>query len=587
MDLPARIGKYELQEFLGGGMSHVFRSQDTVIGRTVAVKILTPEGNADPEVKARFLHEARMAGNICHNNVISIYDFGEEAGQLFLVMEFLRGETLSSIIKHGGIDIAAQIRIAIQVAKALDYVHAQGIIHRDLKPDNIHVDAHGTAKLMDFGIAKSEGMSLTHAGYILGTPYYMAPEQVLGGEMTTLVDVYAFGILLFEVVCGRKPIAKDTVQQLFYSILNEPVDLEPLRQAHAPESLVRLIAQCTAKKAEDRPQKFSLVVAELEHILGEVDPAHRAGIVTSINASVNASPIPASTAAPAPAPVVTQSQPAVAAAKSSRIPLILGAAAIVVLAGAILAWVFLGGTRPAAKPATTEGPTTPVVTPRSIPKTIQDPAGDMVLVEGGAFLAGKEKRQESVAPFYIDRTEVSAAAYLRFAHDTGRTVPVDYAGTHPDWPVTKVTRDDAQAFARWANKRLPSGLEWEKAARGTNGNDYPWGNEADSRRANVADNADASKQLAAIDGFPSGVSPYGAFNMSGNAWELVNDEIHPSPGALKFFGRLHATADEPWSSIRGGAFNTPIAGAVAFDFGTIPTRYKDATIGFRCAREAQ
>src|ERR1051326_7186107 len=181
MDLPARIGKYELQEFLGGGMSHVYRARDTVIGRTVAVKILTEEGCQDAEAKARFLAEARMAGNIAHDNVLSIYDFGEdERHRPFMVMEFLRGEDLRHAIKDGHTgDLKSKVKIALQVARALQYVHAQKIIHRDIKPENVHINSAGVVKLMDFGIAKTEGLAMTRAGYVLGTPYYMAPEQVM------------------------------------------------------------------------------------------------------------------------------------------------------------------------------------------------------------------------------------------------------------------------------------------------------------------------------------------------------------------------------------------------------------------------
>ena len=205
IQLPARIGKYELEEFLGGGMSHVYRARDTVIGRTVAVKILTEAGCEDAETKARFLAEARMAGNLTHDNIISIYDFGEdENGHPFLVMEFLRGEDLRHAIRDGHTgDLRGKLKIALQVARALEYIHSQGIVHRDIKPENVHLNAAGVVKLMDFGIAKTANMSLTRAGYVLGTPYYMAPEQVTGQNVTEQVDVYAFGVLLFELLSGQ------------------------------------------------------------------------------------------------------------------------------------------------------------------------------------------------------------------------------------------------------------------------------------------------------------------------------------------------------------------------------------------------
>jgi serine/threonine-protein kinase len=203
MDAPQRIGKYELEQFLGGGMSHVYKARDTVIGRTVAVKILTPAASEDAEAKARFLREAQMAGGIAHENIMSVYDFGEDQGRPYMVMELLSGEDLRSAIKNGRTgDVAARLRIAIQVAKALEYIHQHKIVHRDIKPENIQVTSTGTVKLMDFGIAKTEELSLTRPGFTMGTPFYMAPEQVTGRNVTYLAVVYAFGILLFELLTG-------------------------------------------------------------------------------------------------------------------------------------------------------------------------------------------------------------------------------------------------------------------------------------------------------------------------------------------------------------------------------------------------
>src|ERR1043166_2331508 len=273
MQLPARIGKYELEEFLGGGMSHVYRARDTVIGRTVAVKVLTDAGCQDADTKARFLAEARMAGNLVHDNILGIYDFGaDEQNRPFMVMEFLRGEDLRHAIKnnHTG-DLKSKLKIALQVARALEYIHSQKIVHRDIKPENVHINTAGVVKLMDFGIAKTEGLAMTRAGYVLGTPYYMSPEQVMGQNITEQVDVYSFGVMLFEIITGTKPIAGDTVERIFYSILNEPLNLEPLRQTGVPQSVCDLVAQCTAKNPAERPQGFTPVCAELDRMIAELD----------------------------------------------------------------------------------------------------------------------------------------------------------------------------------------------------------------------------------------------------------------------------------------------------------------------------
>src|ERR1044071_8821173 len=156
MQLPARIGKYELEEFLGGGMSHVYRAVDTVIGRTVAVKILTDQGCQDADTKLRFLAEARIAGGLSHDNIISIYDFGEdEQHRPFIVMEFLKGEDLRHFIRNNpAAGLKDKLKIALQVGRVLQYVHTQKIIHRDIKPDNLQLTPNGVVKMLDFGISK-------------------------------------------------------------------------------------------------------------------------------------------------------------------------------------------------------------------------------------------------------------------------------------------------------------------------------------------------------------------------------------------------------------------------------------------------
>jgi serine/threonine-protein kinase len=539
MQLPARIGKYELEEFLGGGMSHVYRARDTVIGRTVAVKILTEQGCEDAEAKARFLAEARMAGNITHDNVLSIYDFGEdEQHRPFMVMEFLRGEDLRHAIKNGHLgDLKGKLKAAVQVARALQYIHTQKVIHRDIKPENIHISTSGVVKLMDFGIAKTEGLQMTRAGYVLGTPYYMAPEQVMGSNITEQVDVYAFGILLFEMMTGSKPISGDAVERIFYSILNEPLNVEPMRTAGAPESIVSLVAQCTLKKPAERPQGFGPVVAELDRVQMELD-----------------------------APTMTMPQVVLPPAR----PVWVLPAVVAVIA--LLAVGLYFATR--SKPTPPPGP--------ELAKTLSMPSGDMVLVPAGAFLMGENKEQAELPAFYIDKTEVPNGAYAKFAAATGRPLPEGFPQDTPDYPVVNVTMQDAQDFATWAGKRLPTAREWEKAARGTDGRLFPWGNEKDTSHANVGSSA-----LRPAGEFASGASIYGALNLVGNAHELIQQLITPSAQAVAHFRTLMTPApkaDETWYETKGGGFREPLREGAIYDFTAHPVRFKRDDIGFRCVK---
>jgi eukaryotic-like serine/threonine-protein kinase len=268
MEHPSRIGKYEVEEYLGGGMSRVYRAKDNVLGRRVALKVLADSVASDPEAKARFLQEARLASSIAHENIIAVYDFGEEDGRPFMVMEFLEGESLrDSIEKRRTGDFARRLQIALQVGRALAHIHLKKIIHRDIKPENIHLDPFGRAKLMDFGIAKSDGMRLTKTGFTLGTPYYMSPEQVLGQDVTTQADVYSFGVLLYELLAGKKPIVAENFEKIFHKILYDPLDLEPLHEAAVAPAAIDLIRKCMAKPPAERPQGFGIVCGAIEETL--------------------------------------------------------------------------------------------------------------------------------------------------------------------------------------------------------------------------------------------------------------------------------------------------------------------------------
>jgi eukaryotic-like serine/threonine-protein kinase len=541
MELPANIGKYELLEFLGGGMSHVYRARDTAIGRQVAIKILTPEACQDPDAKARFLQEARMAGNIEHENIIRIHDYGEEQGRPFIVMEFLVGEDLRHAIRdnHAG-GIANRLRIALDVARSLEYIHSRKIIHRDIKPDNVHIDAAGKVKLMDFGIAKAEGLHLTRTGFAVGTPYYMSPEQVRGEPATESMDVYAFGILLFELLTGQKPVEGDTLERLFYAILNEPLKPEPMVAAGAPAAIVDLVLRCTAKKPEGRPRSFTEIIAEL------------------------APPPPSSVSPMARRPVA----------------LIAAVAAVVLLAAAAAVYFV---TRGLTKPPAPIAATAPVK--RELPAVLETETGQMVLVAAGAFLSGEDRHSETLPAFYIDRTEVPNSAYARFCQAKGRPLPPGFAADHPDYPVVGITFVDAQEFAKWAGKRLPTALEWEKAARGVDGRTYPWGNDADATRANVAGNGPMP-----VTSFATAESPFRTINMTGNVWEFADDLKTPSAQAVHTFAAIlkpPPTATEPWYVIRGGSYKRPLADGVVYEWTSIPARFSAGDIGFRCAKNAE
>ncbi len=557
MQVPANVGKYELLEFLGGGMSHVYRARDTVIDRPVVVKLLTDDACKDEQAKARFLQEARVAGNIQHENIVSVFDFGEHNGRPFIVMEYLKGEDLREAI-HGGRtgSLVERMKIALEIAEALEYVNGRGIVHRDIKPENIHVDLNGRVKLMDFGIAKTADLSLTKTGMTMGTPYYMAPEQVSGKPVTAVTDVYSFGLLFYELLTGLRAVNGDAIEAVMFQILSLPLDPAPMVNAGVPSQVRALVLRCVEKNVEDRPQSFRDVVEELRGLIS--------GLAIDKTQPVFAKTIPLAASAPlisVPDLPVSIKAPLVEAKKSRR-AIWVGFVALLVLLAAGASWwltqINKGETLPAHRATPAQ--------PREVP--------GMIYIPAGSFLSGPKNTPVSLAAFYIDATEVSNAEFAEYCRANGCALPEGA----PDLPVVRVTVARARAYAAWKGKRLPAALEWERAARGTNGAKFPWGDAADPSRADVA-----GKSLKPVKSY----SAYPEYQMAGNAWEMVEGEVTPSDEAVATFAKLLTPPLAPqdkWITMRGGSFNTPLPAAVAYEFAAIPERYSSSDIGFRCAK---
>ncbi len=553
MQLPAQFGKYQLDQFLGGGMSHVFKARDTVLNRVVCVKILTPEGAADAETRARFLAEAKMSASLMHDNVIRIFDYGEEQGKPYIVMEFLTGADLRTAIKDGSSgDVRTQIGIALQGAKALEYVHQQKLIHRDIKPDNLHIDPQGRVRLMDFGIAKSQDLHLTKTGFQVGTPYYMSPEQIMGDPATERVDIYAYGVLMYELFTGVRPVSGDTIERLFYQILNEPLKLDTLREKGVPEPVIALVGRMTAKNPIERPASFTDVIAVLNQVLNP----------TSTPQPVPPpAPPPAPVPQPAPAPLPSPEPSGVSGKKVTLVVLLVAALISVGFIGIVLFKKDL------------------IYKAVDRNRRMGPPPG-MALVEGGAFLAGNDKQSHELPTFFVDRTEVTRGDFVKFCRTKNIPMPKDLDDTRPNYPVTYVSVLQAKDYCSSVEKRLPTPLEWEKAARGKDGRVYPWGNAPDPSKAAVENNP-----LAPADSMAMGASPFGALNMAGNVWEWVDEQRTPSAGAVQAFSTIlnpPPTANEPWYAAKGGAFDRPVQDAASAEFITLPARFTAPNVGFRC-----
>jgi eukaryotic-like serine/threonine-protein kinase len=251
MSIPRSIGRYRIQGLLGAGaMGEVYRAHDPSIDRPVAIKVLRPElitGSGAEQLLQRFRREARAAGRRFHPNIVAIWDFGEEDGIPFLVMELIEGNSLDEILKASG-RLAADrsIRIMTQVLNALGFAHESGVIHRDVKPSNIMVLQQDHIKVADFGIARIDASDFTIVGDLLGTPAYMAPEQLSGGPVDHRTDLFAAGVILFEMLTGVKPFRGKSITEIMsFMERRGPEDIRALNPA-LPESLKPVLGKALA-----------------------------------------------------------------------------------------------------------------------------------------------------------------------------------------------------------------------------------------------------------------------------------------------------------------------------------------------------
>jgi eukaryotic-like serine/threonine-protein kinase len=263
--------RYRIEQILGrGGMGVVYKAQDTQLDETVAIKTLPGDVmQRSPEDLERFKREIRLARKITHRNVLRTYDYGEAEGVYFISMEFVRGYTLSELLDEAKArQIAPRVAMGIarQICRGLQAAHEQGIIHRDIKPQNVLIDAKGEIKLMDFGIARvaESAEAMTQAGLIVGTPHYMSPEQVQGKQLDPRSDVYSMGVLLYEMVAGRRPFESSSLTGVLTAHITEkprpPIELRP----EIGREINAIIMRALAKDPKDRYANAGELLTDLD-----------------------------------------------------------------------------------------------------------------------------------------------------------------------------------------------------------------------------------------------------------------------------------------------------------------------------------
>jgi formylglycine-generating enzyme required for sulfatase activity/tRNA A-37 threonylcarbamoyl transferase component Bud32 len=534
---------YVVEKPLGaGGFAVVYLVRDLNLKRKLAVKVLSPDLITSKTVLERFRREAETVAQLSHPNIVPLHFIGQKDDLLYLAMTCVEGGSLADrIAAEKALPVEDVDRILREVASALDYAHKRGVIHRDIKPHNVLIESEtGRSLVTDFGIARTaEGSSLTATGMLVGTPAYLSPEQVAGEGGDHRADIYALGIVGYEMLTGEPPFTGPTPTMVLMRRLAEPPPPLEKRRPDAPPLLRDVINGMLAADPVLRFQSAGDVVRTL-------------GGATPVSGGH------------ATAEILLRGK------RKRRMRGLVLLAAAVILAGLVAA-VLLIPPRPGT-----------AVAPVDV---------GMAVIPGGQYSIGSSEgpalarpaHAVTVAPFGVETREVTVGEYAAFVA-TGQ-VPAPWS-RQPDslLPVTGVTFGEAMNYCGWKHApdgRLPTEAEWEAAARGMAGRRYPWGMEWDPAAANTESARRAGP--APVGSYPRGRTPEGVHDLIGNVWEWTMTQIAPYPGGPAI-SNLAANAGS--YVIRGGAFDTPDSTASPVTRGYLPPASARSGLdktGFRCA----
>ena len=269
LNIGEQIGEYRITQFLGaGGMGEVYRGEHAKLGRSAAIKVLLSTVT-DESFRHRFFNEARLQANLHHPHIAALYDFQEVGGQLCIFMEYVDGTNLEDVVRARSLAVEDALKIYASIVEAVGFIHSHGIVHRDIKSQNVKLTAGGTPKLLDFGIAKNsaDNHGLTHTGGVIGTPHYLAPEQLDGKPATPQSDIWALGVLLYEMLTGDMPFHGESLAGLVLQIttaqFSAPENLNPA----VPREVSRIVARCLKKNQSERYQTAGDLLSDVQSVL--------------------------------------------------------------------------------------------------------------------------------------------------------------------------------------------------------------------------------------------------------------------------------------------------------------------------------
>ena len=535
---------YKVERPLGsGGFAVVYLVRDLTLKRQIAVKVLSPDLIQSHTVLERFRREAETVAQLSHPHIVPLYFVGQKDDLVYLAMECVTGGTLADRLeREGKLPVDEVARIVREVAEALAHAHKRGVIHRDIKPHNVLLDPEtGRCLVTDFGIARTEeGGSLTASGMLVGTAAYLSPEQITGAHADHRSDLYALGVMAYEMLAGEPPFTGPTPTAILMKRLGSPPPSLAKLRPDVPRVLREVVEGCLAQDPAERFQSGG----EVARALGGQTPVSggHATAETTLRSRRR---------------------------KARRTRLAGVAIAVVVVATAAGGYALLR--RPAVPPATAA----PV-------------DSGMVVIPAGTYTIGSDTgpalsrpaHPVALAAYGIDRREVTTGEFAAYAAATRAPLPWT---TKPgdDLPVTGVLWAEAMNYCVWKHPpegRLPMEAEWEAAARGLGGRQYPWGDRWNPAAANTRSARRAAP--APVGSFPYGATPEGLQDLIGNVWEWTRTPMAAYPGGTPVpqFSQYYV--------IRGGAYNTPDETATAVYRGFVPPTSSRADLqftGFRCA----
>lgn len=562
------VGRCRVIRLLGrGGMGEVYLAEHLSLQKPVALKILPPDlGNKDRV--ERFFKEARTCSRIEHPNVVVIHDVGASGGLYYIVMQYVQGKNLAELLQeHGGpLPWRSAVRLIQLAARGLHAVHSHGLVHRDIKPSNIMLSVDSRVLLMDFGLVRKElESSLTRTGQVVGTPSFMSPEQCRGKALDRRSDIYSLGGTLYCMLTGSAPF-QGSLQEVVVRIAGgkRPRPVSEVNRT-VPSKVSDVVAKSMAANPQDRFQTAAAMARELKKLL-------RASQLVSTTAWITGE-ISAAHIDTQPVPDLPQIEllPLETRWESvqRKLPWIAVAGGIfagLLLLGLLLRLLLGGDSGDRVERQVGRQSVGQSATDNQQPGSRQRAdTSNMVFIEEGYArlgisnarltdyleslsllegndlvrelsllqarqLADLEPQERVVVPaFWIDKYEVTNAEYAQFVEYTGYEAPDWWEGSAPpsgtsDHPVHGVRRRDAEAYARWAGKELPTREQWMRAFRGDNDWLFPWGDEFDASRANVLENPESPPSTTRVAATPNDKTMFGVFNMVGNVCEYVQDQ---------------------------------------------------------------